>query len=148
MYYISCSQKYYTGGVTKSVCDNVSVANLYRAVVLSDGVAPFVSSPSSISETAAASQKLASGYSSLGCGAEQSLCTSAPGATYPESLAYGAYPASYPGMDSYMQSVNKSRPPPYSRSTDYPTYLSRVAGLSGATTRHNGVTYDSHYGTG
>jgi hypothetical protein len=90
-----------------------------------------------------------------------------PGLPYTDQMTFGAYPDTlnsysyagynYTGMESYRpMSVNKSRPTPYGKGTDYPTYISRMAGLasSGLTSsgltpsRTNGISYESHYGTG
>lgn len=61
---------------------------------------------------------------------------------YTDPLAnYPSY-SPYATMDSYMN-VNKTRPTPYSRTPEYPTYFSRVAGLH---PRSNHVGYE--YGTG
>ena len=101
-------------------------------------------------ETPGSSQKLPGAYSMHGlpCSDQASFCG------YPDALnSYATY--SYTGMDTYMP-MNKSRPTPYSRNADYPTYLSRMAGLtsSGLSTsglapaRTSAIPYDNHYGTG
>ena len=101
-------------------------------------------------EPPGSSQKLAGAYSMHGlpCSDQATFCG------YPDALnSYATY--SYAGMDTYMP-MNKSRPTPYSRNADYPTYLSRMAGLTSsglsssglAPARTSAIPYDNHYGTG